>query len=114
MAVFCLVHGSAQGPAAWDRLRPELARRGHACVVVDLPVDEPDADADRYAREIARALDRADAPPQETVVVAHSASGLFLPLVPELRAVQRLVCLAALVPEPGKSPCSSSRRSRRC
>jgi len=37
------------------------------------------------------------------VVVAHSASGLFLPLVPDVRPVRRLVFLAAVIPQIGVS-----------
>lgn len=36
-------------------------------------------------------------------MVAHSASGLFLPLVPELHRVRRLVFLVAVIPQIGKS-----------
>lgn len=103
MRSFCLAHGSTQSPAGWDRLVPELERRGHSCFLVDLPTDEPQAPALRYAEVIAQTLDTSGANPADTVVVAHSASGLFLPLVAELRTVCRLVYLAALVPEVGRS-----------
>ena len=39
----------------------------------------------------------------DVVVVAHSASGLFLPLVPGKCRVQRLVFLAAVIPQIGQS-----------
>jgi len=39
----------------------------------------------------------------DLVVVAHSKSGLALPLIPEFRAVRRLVGLSALLPQPGVS-----------
>jgi pimeloyl-ACP methyl ester carboxylesterase len=54
----------------------------------------------RYAEVIVAAIpaDRDDA-----IVVAHSASGLFLPLVPQKRHVRRLVFLAAVIPQIGKS-----------
>ena len=29
MSVFCLIHGSTQSPAGWQRLIPELRQRGH-------------------------------------------------------------------------------------
>jgi hypothetical protein len=54
-----------------------------------------------YAEIIAGAVqDCAEAP----IVVGHSASGLFLPIVPTFCRVTRLVFLAAFVPEVGKSP----------
>lgn len=100
MSLFCLVHGSTQNASCWDLLIPELERRGHQTVRVDLPADEPEASATRYAGVIADAIpeDRDDA-----IVVAHSASGLFLPLVPERRHVRGLVFLAAVIPVIGKS-----------
>ena len=100
MSLFCLVHGSTQDASGWDLLVPELERRGHETVRMNLPADEPDASASRYADVIAESIpsNREDA-----IVVAHSASGLFLPLVPERRAVRRLVFLAAAVPQVGVS-----------
>jgi pimeloyl-ACP methyl ester carboxylesterase len=99
MSVFCLVHGSAQGPAGWNLLVAELQERGHRCISVDLPTDRPDASATEYAALIGAAIDDADRP----IVVAHSASGLFLPLVPDYAQVARLVYLAAVIPVPGES-----------
>lgn len=100
MSLFCLVHGSVQGPSGWNRLVPELERRGHRVVCVDLPINEPDAGAARYAQAIAKALTHYDEP---AIVVATSASGMFLPLVPEYRRVAHLVYLTAVIPEPGRS-----------
>lgn len=100
MSLFCLVHGSGQGPSGWDLLVPELKRRGHQAVCVDLPTDEPEAGAARYARVIADTLASIKTP---AIVVAHSASGMFLPLVPDYCAIEHMVFLGALIPEPGKS-----------
>jgi pimeloyl-ACP methyl ester carboxylesterase len=100
VSLFCLVHGSAQGPSGWNRLVPELESRGHQTICVDLPVNEPQAGAARYAQVIAEALARSK---QAAIVVATSASGMFLPLVPEYGLVTHLVYLAAVIPEPGKS-----------
>jgi pimeloyl-ACP methyl ester carboxylesterase len=100
MSLFCLVHGSTQNASCWDMLISELERRSHEVVRMNLPANEPDASATRYAEVIAAAIpaDRDDA-----IVVAHSASGLFLPLVPQTRYVRRLVFLAAVIPQIGKS-----------
>jgi pimeloyl-ACP methyl ester carboxylesterase len=99
LSLFCLVHGSTQSPAAWKLLVSELESRGHRCVCVDLPTNEPDARANRYADVIADAVRGMDAP----IVVAHSAGGLFLPLVPARVRVAAIVYLAAAIPEIGKS-----------
>jgi len=109
MPTFCLVHGSTQGAAGWDRLAPELERRGHAVVRMDLPADQPEAGAAQYAQWIADAIP-ADRDP--VTVVAHSAGGLFLPLVPSRRKVCRLVYLAAVVPSIGESLMDQVRRDK--
>jgi Alpha/beta hydrolase family len=100
MSLFCLVHGSTQNASCWDLLIPELAKRGHEAVRMNLPTNEPEASAMRYADVIAKAI-----PPgqDDAVVVAHSASGLFLPLVPQKRRARHLVFLAAVIPQIGKS-----------
>jgi pimeloyl-ACP methyl ester carboxylesterase len=101
MSLFCLVHGSTQDASGWARLVPELERRGHRVVCADLPTDEPDASGARYAQAIAESMrDSSEAP----IVVAHSVSGTFLPLLPAHCPVSRMVFLAAFIPEIGKSP----------
>jgi hypothetical protein len=84
MSLFCLVHGSTQDASGW-------ARRA----------DEPEASAARHAQAIAEALPNFNEAP---IVVAHSVSGIFLPLLPAHCPVSRMVFLAAFVPEIGKSP----------
>ena len=100
MSLFCLVHGSTQHAACWDLLVPELERRKHETLRVQLPGDEPDASATRYADVIAGVIPKER---DDSSVVAHSASGIFLPLVPERCPVRQLVFLAAVVPLTGKS-----------
>lgn len=100
MSLFCLVHGSTQNVSCWDLLAPKLEERGHEIVRMNLPTNEPEASAGRYADVIAEVM---PADRDDVVVVAHSASGLFLPLVPERRPVRRLVFLAAVIPQIGKS-----------
>ncbi|HEX8423160.1 MAG TPA: alpha/beta hydrolase [Pyrinomonadaceae bacterium] len=100
MSVFCLVNGSTQNPLCWKLLLPELEKRGHRTITPSLPVDEPSASGTKYAEVIARALEAAG---DEVVLVGHSAAGMFIPLVPRLRPIQRLVYLAALIPKPGAS-----------
>jgi len=100
MSLFCLTHGSTQTASGWDLLVPELSRFGHKSVRMDLPADQPHASATRYAESIAEAIPKDS---DNVIVVAHSASGLFLPLVPFYRKVRRLVFLAAVIPQLGRS-----------
>jgi pimeloyl-ACP methyl ester carboxylesterase len=94
-----LVHGSYHGAWCWDFLRPELERRGHRVITMDLPISDPTLGAADYAKTIEDALD----PDTEPIVVGHSMAGLVIPLVAAHRPVRRLVFLAAFLPAPGKS-----------
>jgi pimeloyl-ACP methyl ester carboxylesterase len=107
MPTFVLVHGSTQNPSGWDLLRRELSRRGQESVSVDLPVNEPDAGASRYAEVIAAAC----AGVKDPIVAAHSVSGIFLPLVASRVPASRLVYVAAALPQPGMSFIDQYRQS---
>jgi pimeloyl-ACP methyl ester carboxylesterase len=85
MSVFCLIHGSTQNPSGWNLLVPELESQGHQVICPDLPVDKPEASATHYAEVVTAALQRSCDPP---IVVAHSVSGLLLPLVAKQRPVR--------------------------
>lgn len=106
MSVYCLVHGSTQSPRGWELLVSELETRGHECICVDLPTDQPDAATTRYAEVVGAALTGVNKP----TVVAHSASGFLLPLVPNYASVDRLVYLAAVIPQLGESVLSQFQR----
>jgi hypothetical protein len=99
MTDYLLVHGAAHGAWCWDAVVGELERRGHRAVVVDLPVQEADAGAVRYAEVSALAArsQSADSP----VAVGHSLAGLVIPLLPDLIDVSELVFLCSLLPKPG-------------
>ena len=94
-----LVHGSYHGAWCWDLLVPELERRGHRTVAVDLPTADPGAGAAEYANVVVAAIE----PGTEPVLVGHSMGGLVIPLVAAARPVRRLVFLAAMLPSPGRS-----------
>lgn len=100
MSLFCLVHGSTQNASCWDLLIPQLEQRGHDTMRLNLPTNEPEASATRYADLISEVL---PAYRDDTVIVAHSASGLFLPFIPERRRIRRLIFLAAVIPQIGRS-----------
>jgi pimeloyl-ACP methyl ester carboxylesterase len=68
-------------------------------IVVDLPISDPTAGLRDYADAVVESM----ASDHPAVVVGHSMGGLVIPLVAGRRPVQRLVFLAAFVPEPGRS-----------
>ena len=98
MAAFILIHGSGQNSGCWARVSGLLKARGHSVAAPDLPKQAPDRTLRDYAIEIARTITE-----PHTVVVGHSFSGVFLPLVAQERECGLLVFLAAVIPEPGKS-----------
>jgi pimeloyl-ACP methyl ester carboxylesterase len=98
MSTFVLIHGSTQNASCWDRVRPILGEQGHHSIAVELPHDRADLTASGFAELIVEAMRDA---PHDCVVVAHSASGIFLPRIAAMRPVQSLVYLAAVIPEPG-------------
>jgi hypothetical protein len=101
MTTFLLLHGGQHGGWCWERVEPLLQRAGHRTVAPDLPMDDPEAGARDWARHAASQVPQ-DA--GDVVVVAHSMSGLALPLVADfLPSVRRLVALSALLPQPGMS-----------
>ena len=100
MTTFALLPGSWHGAWCFERLLPELAARGHDGVALDLPWASWDAGLAECAAAVVAALDGRDG---DLVVVAHSMSGVVLPLVAAARAPRRMVFLAAEVPEPGLS-----------
>lgn len=102
MSSFVLVHGSGQNAGCWSRVAARLRARGHAVAAPDLPKRAADWRLEDHAARIAQSVTQPVAGPG-TVVVAHSFSGVFLPLVPRTNPCGLLVFLAAVVPEPGKS-----------
>jgi pimeloyl-ACP methyl ester carboxylesterase len=94
---FGLVHGSQHGAWCWERLVPELERRGHRAVAVDLPCDDPDTGIDGYASAVVDALTGYD----HVVLVGHSLGSLTIPVVARRRAVDRLIFLCSVPTGPG-------------
>lgn len=99
MATFAFVHGAFMRGAHFAPVIEALREAGHAAVAPDLPSLDPEAGAAEYARVIAAALDGAP----DAIVVGHSMGGLTAPVVTTLTPVRRVVYLAALIPEPGRS-----------
>jgi pimeloyl-ACP methyl ester carboxylesterase len=103
MTTYCLIHGSGQGPDGWKLLAHELERRGHSVLAPAFQVNRTDEGLAWHAETIANALDRSGMNPANAVCVAHSASGMYLPLIAECWSPRRMVFLAAVVPRPGVS-----------
>jgi pimeloyl-ACP methyl ester carboxylesterase len=100
MTTFVLVHGGFGSPAELAPVIPELEALGHRAIAVDLPSTDPAATLDDYAQTVVGAMAGIDGP---VVVVAHSAGGVTISLVPDRTRVDRLVYVTAFVPEPGRS-----------
>ena len=96
---FALVHGAYHGAWCWDLVRKELERDGHSTSAVDLPCEDPEAGAQRYAETVVRAIPKA----QGLVVVGHSLGGLTIPVVASMTPSLMTIYLCALVPVPGLS-----------
>jgi pimeloyl-ACP methyl ester carboxylesterase len=108
MTAFALVHGGWHGGWCWQLVQAELASRGHSSVAPDLPITDPAAGAVSYADAVLAAL-----PSDEVVLVAHSLAGLVAPLVAAAAPVRRIVYLAAMLPEPGRSVDDRARAGQR-
>ena len=96
MSLFCLVHGSTGNASCWDLLIPKLEKFGHQTLRMNLPVERRDLSGMEYAEIISQSIDKAD---DDVIVVAHSASGAFLPLVAHLKPIRHLIYLAAVIPK---------------
>ncbi|RBY91027.1 alpha/beta fold hydrolase [Blastococcus sp. TF02A-30] len=99
MTTFLLIPGAGGQAAYFSRLVPELERRGHAAVAVDLPSGDDAAGLAAYADVAVAAVD----PQVPVTVVAQSMGGLTAPLICARRPVELLVLLNAMVPAPGET-----------
>ncbi|PSB06843.1 alpha/beta hydrolase [Pleurocapsa sp. CCALA 161] len=96
MSLFCLIHGSTQNSECWNLLIPELEKLNHQAVKIDLPSDRQNAGGMLYAEIIAKQLETIE---ESVILVGHSFSGMFLPLVASLRPIQHMVYLASFIPK---------------
>ena len=97
---FAFVHGAYHGAWCWEQLRQELERDGHATSAVDLPCEDPEAGAERYADEVLHSIPKTS---DGVVLVGHSLAGLTIPIVAGRTRTVMTVYLCALVPVPGLS-----------
>lgn len=97
MATFAILPGGGDSPSSWELVTANLRELGHDAIAIDLPVEDPDAGWDDYAKTTAAAVrGRPD-----VVVVAHSLGGFTAPLVCSYTPVRQLVLVAAMIPTPG-------------
>jgi pimeloyl-ACP methyl ester carboxylesterase len=99
MASYVLVPGAGGDAWYWHRLAPALRERGHDAVAVALPAEDDSAGWSEYADVIVDAI--GDRP--EPVLVAQSLGGFSAPLAATRKAVEQIVLLNAMIPEPGET-----------
>jgi pimeloyl-ACP methyl ester carboxylesterase len=78
VATFALLHGAWHDSSCWDLLIPALAERGHDAIAPELPLDDPHATYAERARPAVEALAHLTG---EAIVVGHSMSSAYAPLV---------------------------------
>ncbi|HEX8006078.1 MAG TPA: alpha/beta hydrolase [Trebonia sp.] len=98
MATFVLVPGAGGHAAYWGLLVPELRRRGHQAIAVDIAEDDPALGLPEYAQIV----DQAIGGQRGVVLVAQSLAGFTAPMVSE--PVAMIVLLNAMIPAPGETP----------
>lgn len=106
MATFIMVHGAFHGAWCWFKLAPELERRGHTVVALDLPGagDDPTpvetVTLEDCAKRIADGVSAEDEP---VFLVAHSLGGVPATLAADMvpRRLRRLIYLSAFIPRNG-------------
>jgi pimeloyl-ACP methyl ester carboxylesterase len=98
MTTFVLVPGAGGQAGYWALLVPELRRRGHEAIAVDIAQDDPALGLPEYAQIV----DRAIGGQAGVVLVAQSLGGFTAPMVSQ--PVAMIVLLNAMIPAPGETP----------
>jgi pimeloyl-ACP methyl ester carboxylesterase len=97
---YVLIHGAGDSPFHWHLLEPELRRRGHDVVAVDLPCEDETAGLAAYRDAVVAAIGER----RDLVVVAQSLGGFTAPLVCAEVPVDLVVLVSAMIPRPGERP----------
>jgi pimeloyl-ACP methyl ester carboxylesterase len=100
MTNYVLVPGAGGSAWYWHRVVPELRRRGHEAVAVDLPAADDQAGLPEYAAAVIDAIGGTPDP----VLVAQSLAGFSAPQACEKAGARMLILLNAMVPAPGETP----------
>lgn len=98
---FVLIPGAGGAGWYWHRLVPELEKRGHSAVAVDIREDDPGLGLPEYAEITLAAIgdDRDD-----IVLVGQSLGGFTVPMVAARVQVRMIVLLNAMIPLPRETP----------
>lgn len=95
-----LLHGGTMGPWCWEPTQRALERSGMRVVAPVLPLDDPKAGFSACIEAAVRSL---PADSHAPLVVAHSASGSYLPLAATALSARKMVFLCATIPLAGMS-----------
>jgi len=98
MATFALIHGGGGSAWDWHLVAPELRKRGHEPVAVDLPCEEESAGWWAYADAVVDAV----AERRDVIVVGHSLGAFTGPLVCVRIPADLLILLCGMIPSPGE------------
>jgi pimeloyl-ACP methyl ester carboxylesterase len=98
VATLALIHGGGGSAWDWHLVVPELRKRGHEPVAVDLPCEDASAGWWEFADAVVRALGER----QNVIVVGHSLGSFTAPLVCARVPIDLLVLVAAMIPSPGE------------
>lgn len=98
MSAFALIHGGGGSAWDWHLVAPELRKRGHDPIAVDLPTEDASAGWWDYADTVVEAV--GDRP--QLIVVGHSLGAFTAPLVCARRPAELLVLVAGMIPSPGE------------
>ena len=102
MATFVLIPGAGSDSWFWHLVVPELERRGHDVVTMDLPCADDTAGFEEYADVVVDAIgDRAGR--GDVVLVAQSMGSFTALLVCERVPTRLLVLVNAMTPTPGET-----------
>jgi pimeloyl-ACP methyl ester carboxylesterase len=97
---FVLIPGAGGSAWYWHRVEPEMRKRGHEVVSVDLPGDDDTAGIDEYVEAVVRVGRQVSG---DVVLVAQSMAGFTAPLVCDRLPVSLLVLVNAMIPVPGET-----------
>ena len=100
MTTFALIHGAWGSGWHWASIPERLRALGHDAIAPDLPCDTPASTYEDCADTVEAALRDVH---DDVVLVAFSLGGLTAPLVAARRPVERIVYVAAVLAEPGRS-----------
>ena len=102
MATYALIHGAGDVGWYWHLVERELHARGHRSVAPDLPIEDDEASLLDNAQVVLEAI-RGVHEGGELVVVGQSYGGYVAPIVAELTKADRLILVAAMIPQPGET-----------